>query len=60
MGSPPIVRRISMIDETKWNKASDEQKMNAIKVIRDFMIEKSVTKADNKLITDYLLKKMRE
>lgn len=46
-----------MIDQKKWEAATDEQKMNAIKVIRDFMTENAVTKADNRLITDYLVKR---
>lgn len=46
-----------MIDPKKWERLSDEQKMNTIKVIRAVMTENSVTKADNRLITDYLVNK---
>ncbi len=46
-----------MIDKDKWEASSDDMKMKAIKVIRELMTENSVTKADNRLITDYLLKR---
>ena len=46
-----------MIDKDKWEASSDDMKMTSIKVIRELMTENSVTKADNRLITDYLLKR---
>lgn len=47
-----------MIDAEKWEKASDEARMQAIKTIREVMNPNAVTKADNAIITDYLLNKV--
>ena len=46
-----------MIDPKKWENCTDEMKMQVIKVIRAVMTDNSVTKADNKLITDFLIDK---
>lgn len=48
-----------MIDIEKWEKASDEVKMQAIKTIKAVMNENTVTKANNQIITDYLLGKVK-
>ncbi len=48
-----------MIDHEKWEKASDEVKMQAIEIIKAVMNENTVTKADNAIITDYLLGKVK-
>ena len=48
----------SMIDTEKWAKASDETKLQAIQIIKAVMNENAVTKADNAIITDFLLKKV--
>lgn len=49
-----------MIDAEKWKAASDELKMQTIKVIKSVMNENTITKADNAIITDYLLDKVEE
>lgn len=49
-----------MIGEKKWKAASDEIKLQAIEIIRTVMNENTVTKADSALITDFLLKKVKE
>ena len=49
-----------MIDTNKWNEASDELKMETVKVIKSVMNDNAITKADNALITDYLLNKVQE
>lgn len=49
-----------MIDPEKWEKATDEVKMQAIKTIKAVCNENAVTKADNAIITDYLLNKVDE
>ena len=48
-----------MIDVEKWNKASDEAKMQAIETIKAVMNENTLTKSDNAIITDYLLGKVK-
>ena len=47
-----------MIDLEKWNAASDKTKMDAIKTIKAVMNDNAVTKADNAIITEYLLGKV--
>lgn len=47
-----------MIDLEKWEKASDDTKMQAVKIIKAVMNENTVTKADNAIITEYLLGKV--
>ncbi len=47
-----------MIDMEKWNAASDEVKMQAVRTIKAVMNENAVTKADNAIITEYLLGKV--
>lgn len=47
-----------MIDLEKWNKASDEMKMQAVKIMKAVMNENAITKADNAIVTDYLLARM--
>ena len=47
-----------MIDLEKWNSASDDVKMQAIKAIKAIANENVLTKADNAIITDYLLGKV--
>lgn len=49
-----------MIDIEKWNAASDEMKMQAVKTIKNVMNENAVTKYDNALITEYLIGKVEE
>lgn len=49
-----------MIDVEKWNKASDEAKMQAIETIKAVMNENTLTKADNAIITDFLLGKVKD
>lgn len=49
-----------MIDVNKWNEADDELKMITVKVIKRVMNDNAITKADNALITDYLLNKVKE
>lgn len=49
----------NMIDQEKWGNASDEVKMQAIETIKAVMNENTVTKADNQIITDYLLGKVK-
>lgn len=49
-----------MIDAEKWDKASDEVKMETVKIIKAVMNENTITKSDNQLITDYLLNKCEE
>lgn len=48
-----------MIDADKWQKASDEVKMQAIETIKAVANENAITKADNAFITDYLLGKVK-
>lgn len=48
-----------MIDAEKWAAASDEVKMQAVETIKAVMNENAVTKADNAIITDYLLGKVK-
>lgn len=47
-----------MIDKNKWDLASDDVKMQAIRTIKAVVREESVTKADNAIITEYLLGKV--
>ena len=47
-----------MIDPEKWAKATDETKLQAIQIIKAVMNENTVTKADNAIITDFLLGKV--
>ena len=49
-----------MIDTEKWENASREQKLNAIKVIKTIMNDNTLTKADNALMTDFLLEEVSE
>ena len=49
-----------MIDLEKWNAASDEMKMQAVKTVKNVMKEDAVTKADNALIVEYLIGKVEE
>lgn len=49
-----------MIDPDKWAAATDEVKMQAIKTIKAVCNENAVTKADNAIITNYLLNKVEE
>lgn len=42
----------------KWNVASDEMKMQAVKTIKGVLNENTLTKADNAIITEYLLGKV--
>lgn len=49
-----------MIDTNKWNSATDAEKMQAVKVIKGIMNDNAVTKADNAIITEYLLGKVEE
>ena len=44
-----------MIDEEKWADATKKEKMDAIKAIKAIANENTLTKADNALITDFLL-----
>ena len=53
-----VGRKNKMIDVEKWNAASDEVKMQAVKTIKAIMNENAVTKADNAIITEYLLGKV--
>ena len=48
-----------MIDLEKWNSASDETKMQAIKAIKAIANENVLTKADNAIITEFLLGKVQ-
>lgn len=47
-----------MIDLEKWKKASDHEKMQAIKSIKAVLNENTLTKADNAIITEFLLRKV--
>ena len=49
-----------MIDPDKWEVASDEVKMQAIKTIKAVCNDNAITKADNAIITSYLLNKVEE
>lgn len=49
-----------MIDPEKWNAASDEMKMQTIKVMKTVVKDSSITKTDNEIIADYLLDKVEE
>lgn len=48
-----------MIDPEKWEKASDEEKLNAIEAVKKVMKEDALTKADNAIITSYLFGKVK-
>ena len=48
-----------MIDIEKWNAATDETKMKAVETIKEVMNENTLTKADNAIITDFLLGKVK-
>ena len=49
-----------MIDKNKWDSASDDVKMQAVRTIKEVVREESVSKADNALITEFLLRKVDE
>lgn len=49
-----------MIDTEKWAAANDELKMQTVEVIKSVINENAVTKADNAIITDYLLNKVKK
>lgn len=48
-----------MIDSSKWEKLSDEQKLQLCKSINDGGNIKTVTKEDWKLMFEFLLKKVQ-
>lgn len=48
-----------MIDPEKWAAASDEMKMKAVEAIKAVMNENALTKADNAIVTDFLLGKVK-
>lgn len=54
------VEATKMIDKNKWDSASDDVKMQAIRAIKELVREESVSKADNALITEFLLRKVDE
>lgn len=49
-----------MIDPKKWENSSDEIKLMACRIIKAVFDEDKVTKADTKLITDFLVNKCEE
>lgn len=48
-----------MIDVEKWEKASDEMKMQAAEVVKGVMKENTLTKQDNQLLREFLLGKAK-
>lgn len=49
-----------MIDPKKWEEATEEMKMMTVKVINTVATDNSITKADTKLITEFMLSKIEE
>lgn len=49
-----------MIDPEKWNAASDEMKMQTIKVMKTIVKDSCITKTDNEIVADYLLEKVED
>lgn len=49
-----------MIDQEKWKDASDEMKMQTIKIMKSVVKDSCITKTDNEIIADYLLSKVEE
>ena len=48
-----------MIDFKKWEQSTDEQKMQTCKAVSENINVGSITKADWKLMFDFLLEKVR-
>lgn len=47
-----------MIDANKWEQASRDEKLEAVRIIKAIMNDNTLTKADNALITDFLLEEV--